>query len=84
MLTSRVTLSGAGSGGARALLGRRGVIRANFVDRPSSLARIPARQTDLGKFGFMTGRPLSVAGHACFVTRSGYTGAHTRARLRAL
>jgi aminomethyltransferase len=40
----------------------------------SVLARLCDDDVDFQKFGFMTGRTMSVAGVECFVTRSGYTG----------
>jgi len=38
------------------------------------LGRFLDDEVDLSKFAFMSGRTLSVAGHECFATRSGYTG----------
>jgi aminomethyltransferase len=41
---------------------------------PEAVAVLAQHAPDAAQLGFMTGAPLTVAGLACFVTRSGYTG----------
>lgn len=53
---------------AQSLLALQGPLAA------SVLAKLIAKPDVLSSFGFMTARSLEVAGHACHVTRCGYTG----------
>ena len=41
---------------------------------PEAVAALAAHAPEAAALGFMSGGAMRVAGHACFVTRSGYTG----------